>query len=142
MYWGLRPLYKWFINNSLWINPSIHGIFEHITHSEYSINIASKRQMEPSEHGRLVNPTLSLVSLGTIRRPNVGTWTHVAVVFDPDAGMFIYMDGILDAFKSVSMRLFHIVVHMLPMTTCLVVNNMDIIVLMEHWTKLKFSTKV
>ena len=29
----------------------------------------------------------------------VGTWTHITVVYDLRIGVFVYMDGILDAFK-------------------------------------------
>ena len=31
----------------------------------------------------------------------VGTWMHITVVYDPRIGMFLYMDGILEAFKSI-----------------------------------------
>ena len=84
---------------ALWINPSIYGSFGHITHSIYSISIVSV------ENG--------VIGVWTSGQPNsipafvtqstapVGTWTHVVVVFDPDVGMFIYMNGSLDAFKSI-----------------------------------------
>ena len=32
---------------------------------------------------------------------SVGHWTHVTATFDPDVGMFVYIDGILDTFKSI-----------------------------------------
>ena len=90
---------------ALWINPSMHGSFEHITHSIYSITITLDQS--------------GVIAVWTLGQPNsisafvthsvapVGTWTHVAVVFDPDVRMFIYMNGTLDAFKSINEDFLH-----------------------------------
>ena len=32
---------------------------------------------------------------------SVGTWTHITVAYNLKIGMFLYMDGILEAFKSI-----------------------------------------
>ena len=84
---------------ALWIRPSMLGGTRHITHSEHSINI--------------VATSSEAIAVWTLNRPNsiyistpsvapMGTWTHVAVVFDPDVGMSVYMNGRLDAFKSIN----------------------------------------
>ena len=85
---------------ALWIKPSsLPSYGAHITHGEQSINI------QISEHGNVGSWTLdqpnSIPAFSTQSTAPVGTWTHVAVVFDPDVGMFIYMNGRLDALKSI-----------------------------------------
>ena len=84
---------------ALWEKPSSlssHG--GHITHSDFSINIQAK----PS--GSISVWTFSLpnffLGFDTQSEAAVGAWSHIAVVIDPEVGMFVYMDGILDAFKS------------------------------------------
>ena len=32
----------------------------------------------------------------------VDTWTHIAVVYDPEVGLFLYVKGTLEAFRSIS----------------------------------------
>ena len=84
---------------ALWVKPSSlssHG--GHITHSEHSINIlASNAGMSA---WTFILPNLFL-GIGTQSKAAVGTWSHIAVVYDPETGMFVYMDGILDTFKSI-----------------------------------------
>ena len=85
---------------TLWINPStLPGYSRHITHSEYSINIVatSSETIGAWTSGQ----SNSLKGFITQSVAPEGIWTHVAVVFDPDVGMLIYMNGILDAFKSI-----------------------------------------
>ena len=85
---------------ALWINLlSLSDGGRHITHSEYSINIVATASGTISVWTS--GQPNSLRSFGTQSTAPVGTWTHVAVVFDPDVGMFIYMNGSLDAFKSI-----------------------------------------
>ena len=62
--------------------------------------ILPQLQVEPSECGRRSQPN-TLRGFETQSVAPVRTWTHVAVVFNPDVGMSVYMDGILDAFKSI-----------------------------------------
>ena len=82
---------------TMWINPSSLSDFtKHITHSDYSINIATGS---------------GVIKVWTLGQPNiipgfttqsvapVGIWTHVSVVFDPDVGMSIYVNGRLDTFN-------------------------------------------
>ena len=75
------------------------GYTRHITYSGYSINIVA------TSSGAIgvwtSDQPNSIPSFETQSVAPVGTWTDVAVVFDPDVGMFIYMNGILDAFKSI-----------------------------------------
>ena len=85
---------------AFWIKPSVllyHG--RHITHGDFSINIQAK------PNGRISVWTYGLPNffLGFTRQStvSVGHWTHVTATFDPNVGMFVYMDGILDAFKSI-----------------------------------------
>ena len=86
---------------ALWINPSsLSSGGRHITHSEYSINIVATASGTISVWTS--GQPNSLRSFRTQSTAPMGTWTHVAVVFDPDVGMFIYMNGILDAFKSIN----------------------------------------
>ena len=84
---------------ALWINPSIFRNLRHITHSEHSINIVATTSGAIGVWTR--GQPNSLTSLVTQSEILVGTWTYVAVVFNPDVGMFIYMDGRLDVFKSI-----------------------------------------
>ena len=85
---------------ALWMKPSSlshHG--GHITHGDFSINILAYQSGGVSvwTYG-LPNSYLGFVAQSTV---SVGHWNHVAVVLDPEAGMFVYMDGILDKFKSI-----------------------------------------
>ena len=85
---------------ALWIKPSVlFNYGGHITHGDYSINIQAK------PNGRITAWTLgqpnSIPDFTTQSTVSVGHWTHVTVMFDPEAGMFVYMDGILDAFRSI-----------------------------------------
>ena len=85
---------------ALWINPSSwSGNLRHITHSEYSINTVATAS-ECISVWTWGQPN-SLRSFSTHSTAPMGTWTHVAVVFDPDVGMSVYMNGRLDAFKSI-----------------------------------------
>ena len=71
---------------ALWINPSMHGSFGHITHSIYSISVVS---VESGVIGVWTSGQLNSISAFVTQSTTpVGTWTHVAVVFDPDVGMF------------------------------------------------------
>ena len=85
---------------ALWIRPSVLGGTRHITHSEYSINIAvtGSGTIGVWTSGQ---PN-TIPGFGTQSTAPMGTWTHVAVVFDPDVGMSVYMNGRLDAFKSIN----------------------------------------
>ena len=84
---------------ALWINPSsLEDYDQYIMHSEHSIRI------KINSFGTFsikIRSLLSFFNLVTNSVARVGTWTHVAVVFDPDVGMFVYMDGRPDAFKSI-----------------------------------------
>ena len=83
---------------SLWINPSyIPEELKHISHSRHSINIAT--------NGGLIRvwtngPSTTLHSIGS-QSMTVGTRTHVFAVFSPDVGLFLYINGRLDAFSSI-----------------------------------------
>ena len=85
---------------ALWVKPSSlssHG--GHITHSEHSVNILANLNKVISVWTSIL-PNFYL-GFTTQSETAVGTWSHIAVVFDPEAGMFVYMDGILDTFKSI-----------------------------------------
>ena len=85
---------------ALWMEPSsLSTLGGHITHGDLSINILAYRSgvMSIWTYG-LPNSFFGFTTQSTI---SVGRWSHVAVVFDPEDGMFVYMDGILDAFKSI-----------------------------------------
>ena len=91
---------------ALWINPSsLPSDGRHITHSEYSINIAvtGSGTIGVWTSGQ---PN-TIPGFGTQSTAPIGTWTHVAVVFDPDVGMSVYMNGRLDAFKSINEAFLH-----------------------------------
>ena len=85
---------------ALWVKPSSllsHG--GHITFSEHSINIQAKQSRSISVW--TAGQSNYILYLVTQSEAAVGTWTHVTVVFDPETGMFVYMDGNLDTFKSI-----------------------------------------
>ena len=85
---------------ALWVKPSsLSSQGGHITHSEYSINILASLNKGISAW-TFIPPNLFL-GIDTQSKAAVGTWSHIAVVYDPETGMFVYMDGILDAFKSI-----------------------------------------
>ena len=83
---------------ALWVKPSsLSSLGGHITHNDYSINILAHLNK-----GISVWTSINFfLDVNTQSNVVVGTWSHNAVVFNPDAGMFVYMDGILDAFKSI-----------------------------------------
>ena len=85
---------------ALWVKPSSlpsHG--GHITYSEHSINIQAKQSRRIGVW--TAGQSNYILHLVTQSEASVGIWSHVAVVFNPDAGMFVYIDGILDTFKSI-----------------------------------------
>ena len=92
---------------ALWVKPSSlssHG--GHITHSEYSINILASLNKGISVW-TFILPNLFL-GIDTQSKAAVGIWSHIAVVYDPETGMFVYMDGILDAFKCIDEASAHV----------------------------------
>ena len=91
---------------ALWIKPSVlFNYGAHITHGDYSINI----QATPNGHitAWTRGQPNSLTGFLTQSTLTVGHWTYITVMFDPEAGMFVYMDGILDAFKSIDEAFAH-----------------------------------
>ena len=79
---------------SLWVNPScISGAFKHISDS---INLRSI--IIATDSGAIKVWTRGLVSIGS-QSATVGTWTHVLAVFNPDMGLFLYIN---DAFRSIN----------------------------------------
>ena len=85
---------------ALWVKPSsLLSPGGHITFSEHSINIQAKQSRSISVW--TAGQSNYILYLVTHSEAAVGTWTHVTVVFDPETGMFVYMDGILDTFKSI-----------------------------------------
>ena len=95
------------VSIAFWIKPSVllnYGA--HITHEDYSINI----QAMPNGHitAWTRGQPNSLTGFLTQSTLTVGHWTHITVMFDPETGMFVYMDGILDAFKSIDEAFPHI----------------------------------
>ena len=90
----------------LWMKPSsLSTLGRHITHGDFSINILAYQSgvMSVWTYG-LPNSFLGFMTQSTI---SVGRWSHVAVVFDPEDGMFVYIDGILDIFKFIDEALPH-----------------------------------
>ena len=88
------------LSMAVWVKPSeLFNSGGYIANSDYSISIMASRNEGIRIRTRgLPNSFLGFVTQSTM---SVGTWTHVAVVFDTEAGMFVYMDGILDTFKSI-----------------------------------------
>ena len=82
---------------ALWVKCS-SSIWGHITHSEHSINIVATQIRGIGIF--TLGQSNSIPSVDTQSKAAVGTWTHVAVVFDPNVGMFVYMDGIPDTLRS------------------------------------------
>ena len=80
----------------LWVNPSsLSGVFQHISDSKNfrSLIIAT-------DSGAIKVWTRGLVSIRS-ESATAGTWTHVLAVFNPNMGMFLYINGSLDAFRSI-----------------------------------------
>ena len=85
---------------ALWLKPSNidHGS-RHVTHGERSINIVV------DAHGVVASwvwgQTKTIPYITSQSRVFVHTWTHIVVVYDPEVGLFLYINGTLEAFRSV-----------------------------------------
>ena len=84
---------------ALWLKPS-NLSHRHITHGERSINIflSENRLIETWAWGQ----TKEITSIKSQSRVFVHTWTHIAVVYDPEVGLSLYVNGTLEAFRSIS----------------------------------------
>ena len=81
----------------LWVNPSsISGAFKHISDSKNSRSIVIA-----TDSGVIKVWTRGLVSIGS-QSATAGTWIHVLAVFNPNMGLFLYINGSLDMFRSIS----------------------------------------
>ena len=90
----------------LWVKPSNLGNnFRYITHGERSINIAigQDRRIGSWTTGQ----TKKIGYISSQSTALVNTWIHVAVVYDLDVGLFLYINGTLEAIKSISEELPH-----------------------------------
>ena len=96
---------------ALWLNPSNLGDnFRHITHGRRSINIAiSNRRIASWAIIQRMHQIERVFLAQTKRIPSIeskssvftDTWIHVAVVYDPDVGLSLYINGVLEAFRSI-----------------------------------------
>ena len=86
---------------ALWFNPSSmgHGT-HHVTHGQRSINIILN--MEGGITSWAWGQTKEIPFIKSQSRVFVDTWTHIAVAYDPEAGLFLYVNGTLEAFRSIS----------------------------------------
>ena len=84
---------------ALWFNPSDLR-HRHITHGERSINILLSRNhlIETWAWGK----TKEITSIKSQSRVFANTWTNIIVVYDPEAGLSLYVNGTLEAFRSIS----------------------------------------
>ena len=80
------------------IPSSFRGRFMQITSSDNGHSIRIGLPLQNTILVWIIFTELHLQSKSTVP---LGTWTHITVVYDPGIGMFVYMDGILEAFKSI-----------------------------------------
>ena len=96
---------------ALWLNPSNSGDnFRHITHGRRSINIAiSNRRIASWAITQTIHQTEGVFLSQTKRIPSIesqssvftDTWVHVAVVYDSDVSLSLYINGVLEAYRSI-----------------------------------------
>ena len=85
---------------AFWVKPSVLPTYgAYITYGDASINIVASRNEGITIWTR-GQPNFFLI-VSTQSTVSVRIWSHIAVVFDPNVGMFVYMDGMLDVFKSI-----------------------------------------
>ena len=85
---------------ALWLKPSdLSKRNAHITHGERSINIAF-REYHLIETWAL-GQTKVISSIISQSRVFVNNWIHIIVVYDPEVGLSLYLNGILEGFISI-----------------------------------------
>ena len=94
---------------ALWVKPSgmgHRGYGPHVAHGQRSINIVHKlddRGVRTWAWGQ----TKEISPISSKSRAFLHTWTHVAVVYDPEVGLSPFLNGTLEAFRSVNEEVPH-----------------------------------